>query len=416
MIRNRNFVLLWVAQWISAAGDTFSFLALAVRIDSLYSDPGESAKALGAVMIAYTLPVLLLGIFAGTIVDRQDRKLVMVLSDVVRALLAPGYLLLRSAADLPLAIAFAFMLAAFSVFFYPARTALIPSIVGKDELMSANGWMQLGQTIARLSGPILAGIVVGRWGTDIAFLVDSASFLTSAVLLLGISGVATRAFQANEQVATAWRSLKEGVRYILTSRLLQSITIGIALAMFGIGAIDVLFVPFLRDAFGVAPGALGGVQAAQGFGMLVGGLLLGALGKLLKPRVVAVASMILLALGIALFGGAPGYTAALICIPLVGFALPPLNASLQTMLQAGVPEKMLGRASAVMEMAISLATVISMGSAGFLGALIGIRRTYFAGGVLVFLGAVALGLLLPKAYSPAAAEQQSLPLETAPAD
>jgi DHA3 family macrolide efflux protein-like MFS transporter len=416
MIRNRNFVLLWVAQWISAAGDTFSFLALAVRIDSIYSDPGGTAKALGAVMIAYTLPVLLLGIFAGTIVDRQDRKLVMVLSDLARALLAPGYLLLRTAADLPLAMAFAFLLAAFSVFFYPARTALIPSIVGKDELMSANGWMQLGQTIARLSGPVLAGLVVGRWGSDIAFMVDSASFLTSAVLLLGIGGIATRAVEAGEGAATAWRSLKRGVRYILSSRLLQSITIGIALGMFGIGAIDVLFVPFLRDAFGVAPQALGGVQAAQGAGMLVGGLLLGILGKLLKPRVVAVVSMLLLAVGIVLFGGAPGYTAALICIPLVGFSLPPLNASLQTILQAGVPEEMLGRASSVMEMAISLATVISMGSAGYLGDTIGIRQTYYAGGMLVFSGAIALALLLPKERDLAVLTAQQRSEETAPAD
>jgi DHA3 family macrolide efflux protein-like MFS transporter len=397
MIRNRNFVLLWSAQCISAAGDTFSFLALAVRIDSIYSDPGQSAKALGAVLIAYALPVLLLGIFAGTLVDRQDRKVVMVLSDLARALLAPGYLLLRSASDLPLAMGFAFALAAFSVFFYPARTALVPSIVGKDQLMSANGWMQVGQTIARLSGPILAGLVVGRWGSDIAFWIDSASFLMSALLVLGIVGVTTRVFEQKQGAASAWLSLKEGVRFILNSRLLQGITLGIALAMLGIGAINVLFVPFLHDAFGVSPEALGGVQTAQGAGMLLGGLILGGLGKLLKPRTVAIISMVVLALGTVLFGAAPGYTAALLIIPLVGFSLPPLNASLQTLLQSNVPSELLGRAGSVMDMAISLANVVSMGLAGYLGAAIGLRQSFFAGGAFVFLGAVAMALMLPAA-------------------
>jgi len=394
MIRNRNFVLLWLAQWVSAAGDTFSFLALAVRIDSLYPDAGQSAKALGAVLIAYALPVLLLGIFAGTVVDRQDRKVVMVISDVVRALLAPGFLLLRTPADLPLAMGLAFMLATFGVFFYPARTALLPAIVGKDELMSANGWMQVGNTIARLSGPILAGLVVGRWGSDTAFWIDAGSFLLSGMLVLGIAGVTTRVFDREQQAESTWQSLKVGVRFILGSRMLQGITLGIALAMLGIGAINVLFVPFLRDAFGVSPEALGGIQTAQGAGMLFGGLILGYLGRRLQPRLVAIGSMMLLALGTALFGVAPEYTAALFIIPLVGFSLPPLNASLQTLLQSSIPAEMLGRAGSVMDMAISLANVVSMGAAGYLAAGIGLRESFFAGGGLIFCGALVMALLL----------------------
>ena len=69
MFRNRNFILLWVAQLISAGGDTFTFLALAIRIDDLYSDPGESVRALAAVLIAFALPKLLIGFVAGTLVD-----------------------------------------------------------------------------------------------------------------------------------------------------------------------------------------------------------------------------------------------------------------------------------------------------------------------------------------------------------
>jgi DHA3 family macrolide efflux protein-like MFS transporter len=392
--RNRNFMLLWAAQWISAAGDTFSFLALAIRVDSFFTDAGDSARALGMVLIAYALPVLLFGIFAGTLVDRWDRKRVMIASDVIRALLAPAFLLVRTTADLPLAFAAAFLLSSFSVFFYPARTALLPNIVKEDDLMSANGWMQVGQTIARLSGPILAGIVVGRWGTNTAFWIDAVSYMVSAVLVLGIVGAVTRAKAEEDTKQPAWKDLAEGVRYALGSRLLQGITLGLGVAMLGIGAVNVLFVPFLRHTFGVSPEALGGVQTAQGVGMLLGGLLMGGLGKRLPPRLVSVASMVMLGVGIGLFGVSPVYAMTLVIMPFVGFTLPPLNAALSTMLQRGVPKEMLGRAGSVTDMAISLTNLISMGAAGWLGDLLGLRETFMLGGLLCLIGGLAMGWML----------------------
>lgn len=394
MHRNRNFMLLWAAQWISAAGDTFSFLALAIRIDSFFTDAGDSARALGMVLIAYALPVFLFGIFAGTLVDRWDRKRVMIASDVIRALLAPTFLLIRSPDDLPLAFAAAFLLSSFSVFFYPARTALLPNIVEETDLMSANGWMQVGQTMARLSGPILAGIVVGRWGTGTAFWIDAVSYLISAILVLGIVGVLTRAKSEEDTKQPAWRDLAEGVRYALGSQLLQGITLGLGVAMLGIGAVNVLFVPFLRHTFGVSPEALGGIQTAQGMGMLLGGLLMGGLGKRLPPRLVSVASMVMLGVGIGLFGIAPVYAMTLVIMPVVGFTLPPLNAALNTMLQRGVPKEMLGRAGSVTDMAISLTNLISMGAAGWLGDLLGLRETFMLGGLLCLMGGLAMGWLL----------------------
>ena len=73
-------------------------------------------------------------------------------SDVIRALIVPSFLLINTPADIPWAMLIAFLASSFSVFFYPARTALVPAIVEKDELMTANGWMQMGLTIARLCG------------------------------------------------------------------------------------------------------------------------------------------------------------------------------------------------------------------------------------------------------------------------
>ncbi|OGO16418.1 MAG: hypothetical protein A2Z14_08845 [Chloroflexi bacterium RBG_16_48_8] len=396
MLKNHNFVLLWIAQCISSAGDSFTFLALTIKINDFYSDAGESARALGVVLIAFALPQLVVGLLAGTLVDRMDRKRIMIASDVIRALIVPAFIFIRAPVDLPLACAIAFLASTFSVFFYPARTALLPALVSKQELMTANGWMQMGNTIARLSGPVLAGIVVSQWGSNVAFGIDAVSFIISALLLIGIMGVVTRVAVEEVSSRSTWNDLKEGVRYATHSRLLQGVTLGIAIAMLGLGAVNVLFIPFLRHIFQAPIEALGGLEASQGAGMFLGGLIIGTLGKRLRPIVIAVIAMLILGLSIGLFGFAPAYGYAFILMPLAGFTFPPINASLQTMLQRGVPGEILGRAGSVMEMAISVANLFSMGVASWMGDLIGLRETFILSGVMLILGGLAMGWILRK--------------------
>lgn len=228
MLRNRNFLLLWGSLLISRGGDTFTFLALAVTVDGMFDQPGDSARGLAMVLIAFAL-------FAGTMVDRLDRRWVMVASDVLRAALVPVFLLIRTPADLPLAFLIAFAVSSFSIFYYPARTALLPNVVEKDDLLTANSWMEVGSTISRLAGPMLAGIVIGAFGSRVAYWADRPTFLASGLLLVFIRGVETRIVkQAGQVVSSAWSDLKAGVRYAVGSRLLQGVTVGLALAVLGI--------------------------------------------------------------------------------------------------------------------------------------------------------------------------------------
>ncbi|MGA9532161.1 MAG: MFS transporter [Anaerolineales bacterium] len=410
MVRNRNFMLLWTATMISRAGDTFTFLALAVKIDSLFADPGGSARALGMILIAFALPQLVFGLFAGTLVDRWDRRRVMVAADLLRAGMAPAFILLQTTADLPWAGVVAFGLAGFGVFFYPARTALLPNLVAEEELITANSYLQVGETVARLSGPVLAGIVLGAWGPTTAFVVDGASFLLSGLLLIGIWGATTRVARDESDAGSTFRELRQGVQYALGSKLLQGVTIGLGLAVLGVGAVDVLFVPFMRYAFSAPPEALGVLMTAQGVGMLLGGGLMSALGKRMAPRTVAAASLGVLGLGTAALGLAPAYWLALPVMALIGLALTPLNAALQTILQRGVPAELLGRAGSVVDMFIGLAQLLSMGGAGWFGDAIGLRQTYELAAGLLIAGAVVLALLLGRA---AAVEGRTEKIEVA---
>ncbi|MGD8605247.1 MAG: MFS transporter [Anaerolineales bacterium] len=414
MLKNRNFITLWLATWISAAGDTFNFLALAIRIDDLFPEAGDSARSLGLVMMASVVPVLLIGMFAGTMVDRWDRKKVMIGSDLLRAILVPGYLLLGTPEQLPIALVVAFLLAAVSAFFYPARTALLPALVDEQDLMSANGWMQMGQTVARLTGPILAGLVVAAFGTSLAFVVDSISFLVSGGLLLMIAGVPTVA-RLESTAKSAWKDFLEGARYAFKSSLLRAITLGISVVMLGLGAVNVLFVPFLRNTFNVEPTALGVVETAQGVGMLAGGLAIGALGKKLSSTRIAFISIVLLGVGICVFGMAPTYAIILVIMPIIGLTLPPVNASLNTLMQTNVPSQMLGRSGAVIDMSSTVANLISMGLAGVLADAIGFRETFILGGIMIALGGLMMGWLLQLSVRSIGYETKRSPELMAPA-
>ena len=394
LFRNRNFILLWIAQLISVGGDTFTFLSLAIRINELYTDPRESVWVLGAVLISFALPQLLLGFFAGTVVDRFDRRRIMIVSDVVRAVLVPCFILLRTPNDLPWVMVVGFLVASTSSFFNPSRTAILPALVKDEDLLSANGWIQVGQTVARLAGPILAGIVIAAWGTDVSFVIDAVSFLVSALLVFFITGVVTRVDPTEIEEHTAWEDLKEGARFATKSRLLQGIVVGAAFAMLGLGAINVLLVPFLNRVSGAEADAIGALMSAQALGMLLGGLLIGTLGKRLPPAITAIASLLLFGMAGVFFGMASSFTFALLVVPFVGLVIPPLTGSMQTLLQRGVEKNMIGRASSFVEMSMGTANLISMGAAGWLGSWLGLRETFVMGGGLIILGAVACGVLL----------------------
>ena len=347
------------------------------------------------VLIAFALPQVIVGLFAGTLVDRWDRRRVMIGADLARAALVPGLLFLQTPDDLTWAAGLAFSLAAFGIFFYPARTALLPKIVEGDDLITANSWLQVGETIARLSGPVLAGIVIGAWGVQVAFAVDSISFLVSSLLIVAVIGVQTRVPRAKTaESSSTWQDLAEGVRYAVSSRLLQGVTIGLALAVLGIGAVDVLFIPFIRFAFDAAPERLGLLMTAQGVGMLAGGLLMSALGRKLSPKTIAAVTLFMLGVATAGLGMAPAYIVALPIMAAVGLMLPPLNASLQTILQQSAPAEILGRASSVVDMGISLAHLTSMGGAGWFAGVIGLRQTFVFAGGLIGVGALVLLALL----------------------
>ena len=181
-LKNRNFSLLWIGQIISQFGDRLTQMAL---IGLVYAVRPGSSLELAKVMSLAIIPVFLFSPVAGVYVDRWDKRKTMYISDLIRAIfifLIP-YLYLRSQS---LGLIYLLIFLSFSIgrFFIPAKMAIIPSIVKKENLLISNSLVSVTAMIAAVLGFGLGGIIVETRGITTVFLLDAATFLVSALLIM----------------------------------------------------------------------------------------------------------------------------------------------------------------------------------------------------------------------------------------
>jgi DHA3 family macrolide efflux protein-like MFS transporter len=421
LFRNRSFVALWLGQTISFIGDYFYWLAIPIMVEQLTG----SALQVGLSVMASALPMLFLGPVAGVFVDRWDRKRTMIVADLLRALLVLPCLLVQTPDQVWIYYVVAFLMSCVSRFFFPAQNAVLPLIVHKgDDLLAANGLMQIIQTAGFLLGPALAGFSIGLWGAEVAFLVDAASFLVSAALILVMAVPHTTAGRqaaaaGGRIVAGVWSELREGVAYLFGSRTLKGILLCMAMVQLGIGAVNVLWVPFLQRTYGMGAEGLGAVDMAQGIGMVLGGLVLGFVSARLTKRAIVGWGIVLIGAMIGLMGVAPAFSVAnllsggaaqaphagmaagqrLLHLPLMllvyslllGVALVPAQSALMTLMQLAVPDLKRGRVGSALNALTMAAGMISMAAAAALGEVMRLATIYVISGlILVASGVVGM--------------------------
>ena len=176
---NRDFRLLFIGQMISQLGDWFNTVA----VFALLLDLTGSATAVAWMLIVQFLPVAFIGPMAGVVVDRVNRRRLMIGADIVRGVLILGLLLVRRADQVWIAYLVMALSVSASAFFEPARTATIPSVTSADELMPANAASSAMWSAMLAIGASVGGLVTAFAGRDTAFVVNAASFFASAVFI-----------------------------------------------------------------------------------------------------------------------------------------------------------------------------------------------------------------------------------------
>ena len=397
VLRNRNFLALWLGQVISQIGDSFTFLALLIMVNQLTG----STVSMGMMMISLTLPQLVFSFLAGVIVDRLDRKKIMIFSDLLRGLLVLAFLMVRSAEQIYILYIVGFLVSTVSVFFWPAKTAMIPRIVeGEARLLSANALSQTIRVAAMLIGPALAGFLIAWLGTSLAFVVDSLTYLVSAIAIVTITTGGETRDEERIGMRMFWQRFTEGFSYMLRHSTVLGIIVTVMVALLGIGAIEVLFVPYLQGEFGVGPEGLGLVQTAQGIGMLLGSVLIGNLAARFRLTRIIAWSIAMLGVAVALCGLVNQFILILSALFIAGLGLAPLNAALSTLMQTTVPDEKLGRVGSVVDTCTTLSYLISMSGAAFLADVFGMRTVFVAAGIITALSVLPALTMMKEPESP----------------
>jgi MFS family permease len=398
LMRIRDFRLLWAGQATSSLGDAITNLALLLTAQRLTG----SVSAVAATAIAIALPQLLIGMPAGVLVDRWDRRTVMIVSDVARGVLVLGFLLVTSADQLWLMWTIAFAQAAVGSFFNPARGAIVPDIVGRERLMAANSVSETTRVVFGVIGTGIAGVYAGfAAGLAMLFVIDSITFFVSAILE---TRIATRGRPERTEPKALGAELLEGLRTITATRPLIGVLTGVGVAMLGLGAVNVLLIPFVVDDLGVAETWFGALEAAQVSSMVLAGALLAALAGRARPG--AVMSMGLAGAGLVVGSMALVSEAwhLMIALFMIGWFVTPLQASAHTILQREVDPSMLGRAGAGFSTMSTTANVASMALAGVAATFLGVRGVFLAAGALTMVaGAFAWALTRGHSAEPAPA-------------
>jgi MFS family permease len=420
LFRNRSFIALWLGQTVSFIGDYFYWLAIPIMVERLTG----SALLVGLSVISSALPMLILGPVAGVFVDRWNRKQTMIVADVLRGLLVLLALLVRTPEQIWIYYVVGFLMSCVSRFFFPSQSAVLPLIVpDRNDLLAANGLMQIVQTVGLLIGPALAGFSIGLWGERVAFLVDSGTFFVSALAILTMTIPRTTAGRkaTGGQLAAVWDEMRDGIVYLFGNRTMVGILLCLAVVQLGVGAINVVWVPFMRRTFGVGPEGLGAVDAAQGVGMALGGVALGFVAARFRRRDMAGWGIVFIGAMIALIGLSPAFSLVnlvpglsvgaemsemavgqrLLYMPLMllvyslllGIALVPAQSALMTMMQLAVPDLKRGRVGSALNALTTLAGLVSMAVVSVLGEVVDLRMIYVCAGA-VTAGAGLVGLLV----------------------
>ena len=388
---NRDFAKLWAAQLVSLLGDWFNTIVVSALIVTYTKDTGYQGIAVSGFLIARLIPPLLLRPISGVLADRFDRKRLLILSDLVRALAVLGLLFTTNGPEyLPLIYVFTIIQFLISSIFEPARNAIMPSILYRHELVIGNTLSSITWSAMLAIGAICGGIVAELFGIRVALLVDALTFVLSAILVMTIVIPAVPRSELGQALRVksdvAQRTFADGIRFLRRQP-------GVAAALFVKSAQSLANVDALMIIYGTQVFALGDqgitsmaiLWAAFGIGAVIGPLITNRFSdesvRILRRLIVI--GFVLIALGWLLWGVAPSLEllALAVVVRSMGGSVNWTYSSV--ILQQIVPDEYLGRMFSLDFAGFELVQSIGIVVIGLLIDAVGVGRV----GTIVFVSA-----------------------------
>jgi MFS transporter, DHA3 family, macrolide efflux protein len=404
VLSNRSFTRIWSGQLVSQIGDKFYAIALAVWIVEKTGSPALMA----ALLIASTVPALIVGPFAGALVDRWNRKTVMIGADLVRGAVVTAVAILSAVGILAVwhVVAAAVAISVASAFFSPALSASLPGIVGDESLAEANSLSQLGGGITNVLGPACGAIVLGFLGYPAVYAVNAASFVVSGCLV-ALSRVPSSEGRTTRGRLTA--SVAEGARFVRQNRNVLAVLVVVMLVHFGVGGLSVAL-PFLAKTLnGSGARNLGYLEAFLGVGMVTGAIVLSRISKAARRGrlygVLVSLGATLCAAGMLETAGVLSVIPFLACTAVIGAGIAAAAGAWTTVLQRETPDALRGRIFGISTTLGNASLPLGMALCGLLLDRVRFGMVFGPVGIVLIVTGILLGLVVTRSRQASRAYQ-----------
>ena len=422
---NRNFALLFGGSTISAIGD-FVFNTTLVLWIAVELAPGQTwaPLAVSGVLVAAAVPVLLVGPLAGVFVDRWNKRATMLRVNVVQAVVVAALLGASGIVALPFLpggrlptlwtlgaiYAVVFLVNAANQFQNPAAVALIGDIVSEPELPRAMGLIQAMAALATIIGPPLAAPLLFAFGVQWALVLNAGSFLVAFLAVLLVHAPKSAVSVPAGQRGHFWRELGQGLAFFARSRVLVTLVIAACLVMLGGGALNALDVFFVtgKDYLNQSPEVYGYVGAVNGFGILAGAIVAGALANKLGLTRLLWLALVLGGILVMVWSRMTLFIPALVVLLFIGMVQAGLNVATGPIVLDVTPRELVGRVIGILQPIITLASLVAIALAGYLDSTVlngfhltvygiqfhAVDTIFLAAGVLLLLGGLYAAIML----------------------
>ena len=386
VFRNRNFKWMWTGQLVSTMGTALTSLAASILVFRLTN----SAMSVGLMLMATAAPSLLVGLFAGVLVDRFDRRKIMIAADLIRAALV-----LLIPFLVPLNIIWLYIIvmltSAIGQFFDPAHESVLPEVASEEELAAANSLMAISSFGSTAIGFAASGLIASAANINWAFYLDTLTFLFSAFCILRIR---IKPIQAEEETSTlqVMKNLKIGVRQLFSTPILRSLFTAQVPVLVSCGLANALLLPFALRALKATEFEYGIQEGLTSLGFIVASLLVaGIFDRMREGSWIAISY-----LGMALAGIAYSFThsipLAIVIVTISGFFNAPSSIGRRLVIQRNTPREMRGRVNSVFFVTRDVLFLIGMAAAG-LADFIDVRIMYLGSSIFLLGGAILVFVL-----------------------
>lgn len=376
--RQRNFRAMWSAHTVSQFGTQITFFVVPVlALTTLSASTGQ----LGLISALETLPFLLFGLPAGALLDRWDRRRVMVAADIGRAaaiaLLPIGHL--TGLLSVPLLCAVGFAVGLCTVFFDIADQAFLPTVVSREQTPDGNSRLEFSRSAAELAGPSLGGLLLQSVTAPLILVVNAVSYLVSA-LFLGFVRLPRVEVPPPREKTRMRTQIAEGLRFVFRHRTLRSLALATGTSnLVGLGgALGVVLTAFALRDLGLSPGGLGLALTVGNCGALLGAVLCGRLVELAGLGRVLIAAKSMSGIAVLVLATAAPARAVPTLIAATGImacGITVYNIAQVSLRQAVTPTGMLARMNASVRFAVWGTLPVGAMAGGYLASAIGTRAT-----------------------------------------